>query len=538
MKMTSSDISAIIKDKIRNFKSKIDASEVGKIITIGDGIANVSGINNVKNGEIVILGQDTYGLALNLEEDVVGVAILGNDKVLVEGDPVRRTYQVASTNTGDAMLGRVVNALGIAIDGKDPISNRSKREIFTVAPGVMSRESVNEPLETGILIIDSIIPIGKGQRELIIGDRETGKTAIAIDTIINQAGKNVNCVYVAIGQKNSTVAQVVKRLSDVGAMKYTTIVVAGASELAPMQYIAPYTGAAIAEEWMAKGKDVLIVFDDLSKHAIAYRTLSLLLRRPPGREAYPGDVFYLHSQLLERAAKVNKKNGGGSITALPIVETQQGDISAYIPTNVISITDGQIFTKEDLFNSGQRPAVDVGFSVSRVGSTAQTSLIKKTSGSLKLSLAQYNEMLAFSQFGSDLDASTKSILDTGAKVYQMLKQDQFAPIHQTIQAILLLAIKEKVINPIPASEIPAFKQSVINYFSNDSKGLAQRKNLKKDASWNDVNTSIILNSLIKITDNLLVSIPNYDKSLYPEIPQKVRDLASKVATEKVISKAK
>lgn len=526
MRINSSDISAIIKDKIRNFKAKIDSSEVGKIITIGDGIANVSGIDQVKNGEIVILGKDTYGLALNLEEDVVGVAILGNDVNLVEGAPVKRTYQVASTNVGNQMLGRVVNALGQSIDGLDEIKTKAQREIFTVAPGVMTRESVNQPLETGIMIIDAIIPIGKGQRELIIGDRETGKTAIAIDTIINQANKDVYCVYVAIGQKNSTVARVVKRLKDAGSLKYTTVVVAGASELAPMQYIAPYTGSAIAEHWMEKGKDVLIVYDDLSKHAIAYRTLSLLLRRPPGREAYPGDVFYLHSQLLERAAKVNKQNGGGSITALPIVETQQGDISAYIPTNVISITDGQIFTKEDLFNSGQRPAVDVGFSVSRVGSSAQTKLIKEMSGSLKLSLAQYNEMLSFSQFGSDLDASTKSILDLGSKVYSMLKQEQFSPIHQTIQAILLLAIKEKIINPVPNTEIDNFKHEVIHFFTKNPVGLTLRKELKNDGKWNDENYLNIIAALLNIVEEVIASIPNYDKTLYPAIPQKIIDLVN------------
>ncbi|UUD37290.1 ATP synthase F0F1 subunit alpha [Mycoplasmopsis californica] len=518
MAISSSDISAIIKDKVRNFKSRIDYNEVGKIITIGDGIANVSGINNVKNGEIIILGEDTYGLALNLEEDVVGVAILGNDQKLIVGDPVKRTYKVASTFVGDEMLGRVVNALGIAIDGKDKLKTKKSREIFAPAPSVMTRKSVDQPLETGILAIDSMIPIGKGQRELIIGDRETGKTAIAIDTVINQKGKNVNCIYVAIGQKNSTVARIVKKLKNTDALAYTTIVVAGASELAPMQYIAPYTGTAIAEEWMSKGKDVLIIYDDLSKHAVAYRTLSLLLRRPPGREAYPGDVFYLHSQLLERSARVNEKNGNGSITALPIVETQQGDISAYIPTNVISITDGQIFTRENLFNAGQRPAVDVGFSVSRIGSSAQTSLIKKMSGSLKLALAQYNEMLSFSHFGSDLDASTKNILDTGSKIYNILKQKQYSPINQTVQAILLLAIRDKVINPIPLSEITNFKLAIIDHFSKNSNGLKITKSLEQAGAWTEDNKTIVLKELLKIKDQIIAQVPNYDPVLYQKLP--------------------
>ncbi|WP_027334273.1 F0F1 ATP synthase subunit alpha [Mycoplasma elephantis] len=524
MAINSSDISAIIKDKVRNFKSRINYNEVGKIITIGDGIANVSGINNVKNGEIIILGEDTYGLALNLEEDLVGVAILGNDQKLVVGDPVKRTYKVASTFVGDEMLGRVVNALGIPIDGKEKLKTKNTKEIFATAPGVMTRKSVNEPLETGILAIDSMIPIGKGQRELIIGDRQTGKTAIAIDAIINQKGKNVNCIYVAIGQKNSTVAQIVKRLKNNDALSYTTIVIAGASELAPMQYIAPYTGTAIAEEWMSKGKDVLIVYDDLSKHAVAYRTMSLLLRRPPGREAYPGDVFYLHSQLLERSAKVNEKNGNGSITALPIVETQQGDISAYIPTNVISITDGQIFTRENLFNAGQRPAVDVGFSVSRIGSSAQTKLIKQISGSLKLALAQYNEMLSFSHFGSDLDVSTKNILDSGAKIYNLLKQNQFSPINQTIQAIIILSIKEQVINPLPKSEISNFKLEIINYFSKNANGLQITKLLEQDKEWNNDNMSLVLKELLKIKNKVIAQIPNYDPSLYQKLPNKLQEL--------------
>ncbi|MBR3571210.1 MAG: F0F1 ATP synthase subunit alpha, partial [Mycoplasmataceae bacterium] len=372
MSLKASDISSIIKKQIQDF-SKKDVnftSEEGQILSVGDGIALVSGLDKAKLGELLDFGNGAYGIVLNLEEDAVGVALMSSQTSIKEGGKVKRTKEVVSVGVGDELIGRVLNALGEPIDGKN-LKTTKKRTVFRIAPGVMTRESVNEPLETGLILVDSLVPIGKGQRELIIGDRQTGKTAIAIDTIINQKGKNVNCIYVAIGQKNSTIAQIVERLKIAGAMEYTTIVVAGASELSPLQYLAPYTGVTIAEEWMEKGKNVLIVYDDLTKHAISYRTLSLLLRRPPGREAYPGDVFYLHAQLLERAARVNKKHGGGSITALPIIETQSGDISAYIPTNVISITDGQIFTSESLFNSGQRPAVDVGFSVSRVGSSAQ-----------------------------------------------------------------------------------------------------------------------------------------------------------------------
>ncbi|MDK2819380.1 MAG: F0F1 ATP synthase subunit alpha, partial [Mycoplasmataceae bacterium] len=376
-----------------------------------------------------------------LEEESVGVVLMGENDDIIEGNEVKRTKQVVSVPVGTSLMGRVVNALGQPIDGKGEIFSTKSRTIFRVAPGVMTRETVNQPLATGLMAIDALIPIGKGQRELIIGDRQTGKTAIAIDAILNQKGKNVICIYVAIGQKNSTVAQIVKNLEIKGAMEYSIIVSAGASEFAPLQYIAPYSAVTMAEEFMENGQDVLIVYDDLSKHAVAYRTLSLLLRRPPGREAYPGDVFYLHSQLLERAARVNLKNGGGSITALPIIETQSGDISAYIPTNVISITDGQIFTRENLFNSGQRPAVDVGFSVSRVGSSAQIKAMKQVTSSLKLELSQYNEMQSFAQFSSDLDDSTKNILNHGKKVYEMLVQKQYEPLSQISQVIVLFAIK-------------------------------------------------------------------------------------------------
>ncbi len=517
----STDISAIIKDRIRRFDSKIDYSEIGYIVTIGDGIALINGLDNAKNGEIVKFKDNITGLVLNLEEEVVGVAIFGNANALSEGDLCTRTGEVISVPVGNQLTGRVINAIGEPIDGKGPLNNTKRREIFKVAPGVMSRVEVNEPLETGIIAIDSMIPIGKGQRELIIGDRQTGKTSIAIDTIINQKDKNVKCIYVAIGQKNSTVAQITKKLQDAGAMDYTTVIVSGASELAPQQYIAPYSGTAIAEEWMSEGKDCLIIYDDLSKHAIAYRTLSLLLRRPPGREAYPGDVFYLHSQLLERAAKVNSSYGGGSITALPIIETQQGDISAYIPTNVISITDGQIFTRENLFHSGQRPAVDVGFSVSRVGSSAQTKAMKEVSSSLKLELAQYNEMQAFAQFGSDLDDSTIAILKHGLKVYELLKQEQYYPIDHFSQTAILLGIKEKIINPLPVSQLWRYRDEVIKYMTKDLDGLSIVAAIKQNK--NALNSEIknaITTQLVKIVNKIIASLHDYKPEAELPMPAK------------------
>lgn len=517
------DISAIIRDRIKNFETKIDYAEIGRVVSVGDGICLANGLDNVKNSEIVILNDNVYGLALNLEEEVVGITLFGNADSISEGDTVKRTGQVISVGVGDQLLGRVVNSLGQPIDGKGSLDTKKTREIFRVAPGVMSRKEVNQPLETGIIAIDSMIPIGKGQRELIIGDRQTGKTAIAIDTIINQKGKNVKCVYVAIGQKNSTVAQIVKKLEDTGAMDYTTVVISGASELAPQQYIAPYTGVTIAEEWMENGDDCLIVYDDLSKHAIAYRTLSLLLRRPPGREAYPGDVFYLHSQLLERAARVNENYGGGSITALPIIETQQGDISAYIPTNVISITDGQIFTRENLFNAGQRPAVDVGFSVSRVGSAAQTKAMKSVVGSLKLELAQYNEMLTFAQFGSDLDESTKTILDHGAKVYELLKQEQYSPISQVAQAVILLGVKERIINPLPKEYIHDYRDAVIKYLEGDVDGHAIFVDIETAKVISEENKNVLLKTLVEIVKSIIATIPNYDSKMYKALPSKFNE---------------
>ena len=454
------EISALIKNQIKNYDQKIHSDDVGYVISVGDGIAMVQGIDKAMSSELLEFPHGVMGMVMNLEEDHIGVVLLGNDSEIREGDEVRRTGRIIEVPVGDAMLGRVINALGVPIDNKGEIVTSRTRAIERVAPGVMTRKSVFQPLMSGLKIIDSMIPIGKGQRELIIGDRETGKTAIAIDAIINQKGKNVNCIYVAIGQKESTVARLVQKLRENDAMEYTTVINAGASESAPLQYIAPYAGCAIGEEWMEQGKDVLIVYDDLSKHAVAYRTMSLLLRRPPGREAYPGDVFYLHSRLLERAAKLSDELGGGSLTALPIIETQAGDISAYIPTNVISITDGQIFLQTDLFASGVRPAVDSGLSVSRVGSNAQTKAMKSVSSSLKLDLAQYHEMLTFAQFGSDLDASTKKILDHGGMLTELLKQPQYQPMSMTDQVLSLFAAKYGYFDTIEISEVASFEKTM------------------------------------------------------------------------------
>jgi len=458
------EISSLIKEQIKNYDQKIHSDDVGYVISVGDGIAMVQGIDHAMSSELLEFPHDIMGMVMNLEEDHIGVVLLGDDREIKEGDEVKRTGRIVEVPVGDGLLGRVVNPLGEAIDGGKPIEYTKTRAIERVAPGVMTRRSVYQPLMTGLKVIDSMIPIGKGQRELIIGDRETGKTAIATDTIINQRGKNVYCIYVAIGQKESTVARMVQKLRENDAMEYTVVVNASASASAPLQYIAPYAGCAMGEEWMENGKDVLIVYDDLSKHAVAYRTMSLLLKRPPGREAYPGDVFYLHSRLLERAAKLSDELGGGSLTALPIIETQAGDISAYIPTNVISITDGQIFLQTDLFAAGQRPAVDSGLSVSRVGSNAQTKAMKAVSSSLKLDLAQYHEMQTFAQFGSDLDASTKRILNHGEKVTELLKQPQYKPMSLTDQVISLYAVKHGYMDDIPSSDVSAFEKSLHRYF--------------------------------------------------------------------------
>ena len=427
MNLKPEEISSVIKEQIKNYETKLETSDVGTVIQVADGIARIHGLENAMQGELLEFPGEVYGMVMNLEEDNVGSVLLGDHKNINEGDIVKTTGRVVEVPVGDAMLGRVVNALGQPIDGKGPIVTTKSRQIERVASGVISRKSVDTPLQTGIKAIDAMVPIGRGQRELIIGDRQTGKTAIAIDTIINQKGQGVNCVYVAIGQKASTVANIVKTLTEYGAMAYTTVVASTASDLAPLQYIAPYAGCAIGEEWMEEGKDVLVVYDDLSKHATAYRTLSLLLRRPPGREAYPGDVFYLHSRLLERAAKLSDELGGGSLTALPIIETQAGDVSAYIPTNVISITDGQIYLETEMFNSGFRPAVNAGLSVSRVGGAAQIGAMKKLASPIRVELAQYRELAAFSQFGSELDEDTRNQLAQGERIKEILKQPQYKP---------------------------------------------------------------------------------------------------------------
>ena len=453
MKIDSNEIAALIKAEIQGYESKLETDDVGTVITVGDGIALCYGLDQAMLGELLVFPNDVYGMVMNLNRDNVGAVLLGSDNQIEEGDTVKRTHKVVEVPVGDGLLGRVVNALGEPLDGKGAVPFTKTRPVERIAPGVMTRKSVDTPLETGIKAIDAMIPIGRGQRELIIGDRQTGKTAIALDTIINQKGKGVKCVYCAIGQKNSSVAVLVEKLRQRGCMDYVTIVSSSASESAPLQYIAPFAGMAMAEEWMEQGQDVLIVFDDLSKHAVAYRTLSLLLKRSPGREAYPGDIFYLHSRLLERACRLNKDYGGGSITALPIVETQAGDISAYIPTNVISITDGQIFLVTDAFAEGQRPAIDSGFSVSRVGSSAQIKAMKQVAGGLKIELASYREMLSFAQFGSDLDASTKKILAHGAVLMECLKQKQYSPYPVWKQIIELYCVKNRYLDELERSEV-------------------------------------------------------------------------------------
>ncbi|WP_296241734.1 F0F1 ATP synthase subunit alpha [uncultured Faecalicoccus sp.] len=467
MSLNPTQISQLIKAQIQNIDQDLEMNESGTVLSIGDGIATVYGLRNAMMSELLLFPHDVYGMVMNLEDEQVGVVLMGDNNDIKEGDLVKRTGHIVEVPVGDALMGRVVNALGQPIDGQGPIDTTKTRPVERVAPGVMTRKSVSVPLQTGLKIIDSMIPIGRGQRELIIGDRQTGKTAIAIDTIINQKGQNVKCIYVAIGQKASTVAQIVEKLKQHDAMAYTTIVVSTASEPAPLQYLAPYAGCAMGEEWMENGEDVLIVYDDLSKHAVAYRTMSLLLRRPPGREAYPGDVFYLHSRLLERAARLNEDYGNGSLTALPIIETQAGDISAYIPTNVISITDGQIFLKTDMFNEGVRPSVDSGFSVSRVGSAAQIKAMKQVSGSLKLELAQYREMEAFSKFGSDLDSATKEVLDHGARLTQLLIQKQYSPMRVSEQVVSLFAAKHKYLKPVPVDKVQDFESGLIAYINRE-----------------------------------------------------------------------
>ena len=463
MNLRPEEISSVIKEQIKQYKSELEVSDVGTVIQVADGIARVHGLAKAMQGELLEFPGEVYGMVLNLEEDNVGVVLLGDNKSINEGDTVKTTGRVVEVPVGDVMLGRVVNALGQPIDGKGPIQTDKYRKIERVASGVIARKSVDTPLQTGIKAIDAMVPIGRGQRELIIGDRQTGKTAIAIDTIINQKGQGVYCIYVAIGQKASTVANIVKTLEEHGAMDYTTIVASTASELAPLQYIAPYSGCAIGEEWMEAGKDVLVVYDDLSKHAAAYRTLSLLLKRPPGREAYPGDVFYLHSRLLERAARLSDELGGGSLTALPIIETQAGDVSAYIPTNVISITDGQIYLETEMFNSGFRPAINAGLSVSRVGGAAQIKAIKKIAAPIRTELAQYRELAAFAQFGSELDADTKEKLAQGERIKEVLKQPQYKPMPVEYQVIIIYAVTKKFLIDIPTDAIGRFETELFAF---------------------------------------------------------------------------
>ena len=465
MNLKIEEISKIIKDQIKNYAAKTQQDEIGYVIQVGDGIAKVHGLEKCKANELLRFENDSFGMALNLEESCVSVVMLGTDVGISEGSLVKRTGQVVSVPVGEALIGRVVDALGQPIDGKGPIDAKEMRPIERNAPGIIERKSVSVPLQTGIKAIDSMIPIGRGQRELIIGDRQTGKTVIATDTIINQKGKGVTCIYVAIGQKRSTVAQLVDTLEKNGAMDYTIVVSATASELAPLQYIAPYSGCTMGEYFMDQGKDVLIVYDDLSKHAVAYRALSLLIRRPPGREAYPGDVFYLHSRLLERAARVAPEYGGGSITALPIIETQAGDVSAYIPTNVISITDGQIYLESELFHAGVRPAINPGISVSRVGGSAQIKAMKKVAGSLKLMYSQYRELQSFAQFGSDLDADTKARLEQGARVVEILKQDRNSPVDVALQVAIIYAVTKDMLSSVPVERIHDFETALYDYLT-------------------------------------------------------------------------
>ena len=463
MNLKPEEISSVIKEQIKRYASQLEVADVGTVIQVADGIARIHGLENAMQGELLEFPGEVYGMVMNLEEDNVGAVLLGSQKNISEGDTVKTTGRVVEVPVGDAMLGRVVNALGQPIDGKGPIETDKFRRIERVASGVISRKSVDTPLQTGIKAIDSMVPIGRGQRELIIGDRQTGKTAIAIDTIINQKGTGVKCIYVAIGQKASTVANIVKTLEEYGAMAYTTVVAATASELAPLQYIAPYSGCAIGEEWMENGQDVLVVYDDLSKHAAAYRTLSLLLKRAPGRESYPGDVFYLHSRLLERAARLSDKLGGGSLTALPIIETQAGDVSAYIPTNVISITDGQIYLETEMFNAGFRPAINAGLSVSRVGGSAQIKAMKKIAAPIRTELAQYRELAAFSQFGSELDADTTEKLAQGERLKEILKQPQYQPMPVEKQVIIIYAAINKYLMDIPVADILRFQNELFEF---------------------------------------------------------------------------
>ena len=512
MDINPSEITKILKEQIKNLGDKAEVSEIGKVLSVGDGIARVYGLDNVQAGEMVEFQDGSKGMALNLESDNVGIVIFGDDRSIKEGDTVKRTGAIVDVPVGKELLGRVVDALGNPIDGKENLKKNIKRKRVEVkAPGIIPRKSVSEPMQTGLKAIDSLIPVGRGQRELIIGDRQTGKTAVAIDTIINQKKvnesndekKKLYCIYVAIGQKRSTVAQIVKTLQDAGAMDYTIIVSATASDPAPLQFLAPYTGCTFGEFFRDNGMHALIIYDDLSKQAVAYRQMSLLLRRPPGREAYPGDVFYLHSRLLERAAKLNDDNGGGSLTALPIIETQAGDVSAYIPTNVISITDGQIFLETELFNQGIRPAVNVGLSVSRVGSAAQTKAMKKVAGSIKLELAQYREMAAFAQFGSDLDASTQKLLNRGSKLTELLKQDQYSPMTVAEQVVSVYSGVKGYLDSIDTSQIRSFEKGLLELVKSEKPEILE--SIQKSGKIEE-NTEKLLSEVI---DNYKKS--NFDK---------------------------
>ena len=504
MNLRPEEISSVIKEQIKNYKGKLDVSDFGTVIQVGDGIARVYGLEQCMAGELLQFGEDTYGMAQNLEEDNVGAVILGSDRNIKEGDIVKPTGAVVEVPVGDELIGRVVNALGQPLDGKGPIHTTERRPIESPAPGVLQRRSVHEPLQTGIKAIDSMIPIGRGQRELIIGDRQTGKTAIAIDTILNQKGGDVICIYVAIGQKASTVAQLTQTLEDKGAMDYTIIVSATASDAAPLQYIAPYAGCAMGEYYRDKGGHVLVIYDDLSKHAVAYRAMSLLLRRPPGREAYPGDVFYLHSRLLERAAKLSDAEGGGSLTALPIIETQAGDVSAYIPTNVISITDGQIYLETELFFSGQRPAVNAGISVSRVGGNAQIKAMKQVASKIKLELAQYRELASFSQFGSDIDAETKARLEHGQILMEVLKQPQYQPLPVEQQVMIIYAAINNHLAKVGVEHVKDFEKEFLEYMTSMYHEVGE--SIKKENKLTEENEAVLKEAIDKFVDRYLKKI--------------------------------
>ena len=493
MKLRPEEISSVIKEQIKRYSTELEVSDVGTVIQVADGIARIHGLDNAMQGELLEFPGEVYGMVMNLEDDNVGAVLLGGADSINEGDTVKTTGRVVEVPVGDAMIGRVVNALGQPIDGKGPIETDKYRQIERVASGVITRKSVDTPLQTGIKAIDAMVPIGRGQRELIIGDRQTGKTAIAIDTIINQKGQDVLCIYVAIGQKASTVANIVKTLEDYGAMAYTTVVASTASEMAPLQYIAPYAGCAIGEEWMEQGKDVLVVYDDLSKHATAYRTLSLLLKRPPGREAYPGDVFYLHSRLLERAARMSDEYGGGSLTALPIIETQAGDVSAYIPTNVISITDGQIYLETEMFNAGFRPAVNAGLSVSRVGGSAQIKAMKKIAAPIRVDLAQYRELASFAQFGSELDADTSEKLAQGARIKEMLKQPQYSPMPVEYQVIIIYAVTKKYVLDVDVDRIGEFQDDLFEFINTKYPEIPE--NIRKEKVISDSTEEVLVKAI-------------------------------------------